>query len=277
MSFILDALKKLEQKQQQGSIPDLMTVHDREPDKPKKRALLPYLVLAALLLNAALFIIWLSPWESENSEIKIQPALEGQDEWAKTGSVMENAFIQEPVPDGLPERDISSNQETEVTEKLFLADPRTMNKEEPFLEQEEIMPLKQQEQAEADEQERVIEKQEKEDENIASLEIPPAVKEMEPVADRTPAEKEQSVSKAKDSENKVLEIDDLPQSVRKDLPKITISGHIYSDDPASRVVNINKRIIREGEFAAENLKVTEITESGIIFSYGELRFHVRAF
>jgi general secretion pathway protein B len=277
MSFILDALKKLEQKQQQGSIPDLMTVHDPESNKPKKRLMLPYLVLAALLLNAALFTIWLSPWESENSEITIQSALEGQDEPAKTGLVMENSITQVPVSGGLSERDITSNLETEVTEKLFLADPHTIIKEEPVVEQEEIMPLKQQAQAEADEQERIIEKQEPEDENIASLEIPPAIKEMEPVTDLAPAEKEQSVNYTRDSENKVLEIDDLPQSVRRDLPKITVSGHIYSDDPESRVVNINSRILREGEFAAENLKVTEITESGIIFSYGELRFHVRAF
>jgi hypothetical protein len=54
MSYILDALKKSEKEHQQGTVPDLMTVQDVMVQEPTKRPLLPYLLLVALLLNAAL-------------------------------------------------------------------------------------------------------------------------------------------------------------------------------------------------------------------------------
>ena len=276
MSFILDALKKLEQKRQQGSVPDLMTIHDSEPDEKKKRSLWPFLLLAALLLNAVFLTVWLRPWESEKPEIYIQSTVEQPNETTKTESVMESSITPLPVSERPPDRDESNSHEIKESEKIVSTDPHTSD-EKPVVDQERSMPPKQGVQAEADGQEKVISEPEPEGETTASLVIPPAVKEEVPVMNRTLTEEELSVNNKRESENKVLDINDLPQSVRRDLPDITISGHIYSDDPASRIVNINRRIIREGEFAAQNLKVTEITESGVIFSYQSLRFRMRAF
>jgi general secretion pathway protein B len=276
MSFILDALKKLEQKRLQGSVPDLMTTHDSEPDKKKKRSLWPFLLLAALLLNTVFLMIWLRPWESEKPEIYTQSAVEQQHKQTKTEPVMESSITQLPELERPPDRDESNSHEIKESEKTVLTDPHTSD-EKPVIEQERSMFPEQEVQAEAGGQEEVLGEPEPEDETIASIVIPPAVKEEVPEMNRTLTEDELSVNNKKESENKVLDINDLPQSVRGDLPDITISGHIYSDDPASRIVNINSRIIREGEFAAQNLKVTEITESGVIFSYQGLRFRMRAF
>jgi general secretion pathway protein B len=262
MSFILDALKKLEQKRQQGSVPDLRTIHDSEPDEKKKRSLWPFLLLAALLLNAILLTVWLRPWESEKPKIYIQSTVEQPNETTKTASVMESSITSLPVSERPPEGDESNSHEIKESEKIVSTDPHTSD-EKPVIDQEHSMPQKQGVQAEADGQEKVIGEPEPEGETIASLVIPPAVKEEIPVIGRTLTEEELSENNKRESENKVLDINDLPQSVRRDLPDITISGHIYSDDPASRIVNINSRIIREGEFAAQNLKVTEITESGL--------------
>lgn len=276
MSFILDALKKLEQKRQQGSVPDLMTIHDSEPDAKKKRSLWPFLLLAALLLNSVLLTIWLRPWESEKPNIYLQSTVEQQHKPTKTETVMESSITPLPVLERPPDRDESNSHGIKESEKIVSTDPHTRD-EKPVSDGERSMPPKQEVQAEAEEQEEVIGEQEPAGETIASLVISPSVKEGVTEMNRALTEEELSVSNKRDSENKVLEINELPQSVRRDLPDITISGHIYSDNPTSRVVNINSRIIREGEFAAENLKVTEITESGVIFSYQGLRFRMRAF
>ncbi|MGD0282230.1 MAG: hypothetical protein ABSB95_07705, partial [Dissulfurispiraceae bacterium] len=54
MSYILDALKKSEQKRRQGAVPDLLTVHDRPASETGKRVWWPYLLSGALLLGAAM-------------------------------------------------------------------------------------------------------------------------------------------------------------------------------------------------------------------------------
>ena len=75
----------------------------------------------------------------------------------------------------------------------------------------------------------------------------------------------------------MLDISQLPLSIKKGLPEISINGHIYSNDPMSRLVNINGSIIREGETVTTGLKVNEITMSGVVFDYGGTLFSVRAF
>jgi general secretion pathway protein B len=64
MSYILDALKKSEKERQQGTVPDFMTVQDAMVQEHKKR-LLPYLLIVSLLINSALFVWWLVPWQSK--------------------------------------------------------------------------------------------------------------------------------------------------------------------------------------------------------------------
>lgn len=39
---------------------------------------------------------------------------------------------------------------------------------------------------------------------------------------------------------------ELPESVRRELPKLAISGSVYSEDPASRFVIANGEVLREG-------------------------------
>jgi hypothetical protein len=75
----------------------------------------------------------------------------------------------------------------------------------------------------------------------------------------------------------IPELSELPAHVREELPRITVSGHIYSNSPGARIATINGRIVREGELLARDLTVDEITVSGIIFRYKEQRFRIRTF
>jgi general secretion pathway protein B len=65
---------------------------------------------------------------------------------------------------------------------------------------------------------------------------------------------------------------DLPQSIRKTLPVMTVAVHAYSDRAADRLVSINGRLLREGDTLAPGLRLEQITPDGMIFSYRGYRF-----
>jgi hypothetical protein len=75
-------------------------------------------------------------------------------------------------------------------------------------------------------------------------------------------------------ENNVYNVEDLPLSIQQNLPPITISVCLYSDESASRMARINGSMIREGEYLTAGLKLEEINPDGVIFSYQKYRFHV---
>jgi general secretion pathway protein B len=66
MSYILDALKKSDQKRQRGSAPTLQDVQ-LSVVTPRPRMSIYYLLIAAVLLVAGIIIGWLHPWQPEQS------------------------------------------------------------------------------------------------------------------------------------------------------------------------------------------------------------------
>ncbi|MBC8317026.1 MAG: general secretion pathway protein GspB [Desulfobulbaceae bacterium] len=64
MSYILEALKKSDQKRQKGHIPDLNTVQSERPPEDNKKIVWPYFLAAILLLNAVILIVVMRPDQS---------------------------------------------------------------------------------------------------------------------------------------------------------------------------------------------------------------------
>lgn len=64
----------------------------------------------------------------------------------------------------------------------------------------------------------------------------------------------------------------LPQAMRASLPAIAISAHIYSEISQQRTAIINKKVVHEGDYVAENLQLVSITPAGVL-----LRFHGQMF
>jgi general secretion pathway protein B len=64
-----------------------------------------------------------------------------------------------------------------------------------------------------------------------------------------------------------MAITELPVSIQKDLPALSVMVHAYSDDPAKRLVGINNRLLHEGDEVAPGLKLETITLDGMILSY----------
>ena len=67
---------------------------------------------------------------------------------------------------------------------------------------------------------------------------------------------------------------DLPEDVRRDLPKLTVGGASYSGDAASRMVMINGQIFHEGDQLAPNLVLERIKLKSAVLSYKGYRYEV---
>jgi general secretion pathway protein B len=72
---------------------------------------------------------------------------------------------------------------------------------------------------------------------------------------------------------KIMALNDLPPSIRREIPMITISFHAYSSDPVERRVMINDKMARQGEPLADGLSLEQITADGVVLDYKGFRFH----
>ncbi len=91
-----------------------------------------------------------------------------------------------------------------------------------------------------------------------------------------PSSEEQTshaASKELTSNNTVVEFYDLPEHIKQQIPKVIISAHVYSTNPAQRSIVINNNFMEEGEYVLDDLVLYEITRDGAIFSYHETLFH----
>jgi len=69
------------------------------------------------------------------------------------------------------------------------------------------------------------------------------------------------------TDGRVLNPGELPASIRAELPKLLVSGHIWSEDPALRLLSVDDRLLHEGDEAAPGVILQEITPSGAVFVY----------
>jgi general secretion pathway protein B len=78
MSYILEGLKKLEQKRQQEEKPShLLSFQGAGTEKPARKSIWSYLIFVVLLLNVVVFIWWIGPWRSnERNTSTPQPVMQ---------------------------------------------------------------------------------------------------------------------------------------------------------------------------------------------------------
>ena len=76
---------------------------------------------------------------------------------------------------------------------------------------------------------------------------------------------------------RVLHLEELPPEVRRDVPKISATGYVYSADTGVRVVNVNERSLQEGDELMAGLKLELIAPDHVLFSFRGYRFRVEMF
>ncbi len=100
--------------------------------------------------------------------------------------------------------------------------------------------------------------------NTKKLSPAPASK---PTKTETTWKKETKKSVPRTSNKFITDYYDLPDSIKSQLPIITVSAHVFSTNPLQRSVVINNNFMEEGEYISNRLILHEITKDGAIFDY----------
>ncbi len=72
----------------------------------------------------------------------------------------------------------------------------------------------------------------------------------------------------------VQHLTQLPSLIQQAIPNMTFAGHVYSSNPMQRSVIINGHAMGEGDVVVNNLKVEQITRSGVIFNFDGQLFRI---
>jgi general secretion pathway protein B len=72
----------------------------------------------------------------------------------------------------------------------------------------------------------------------------------------------------------VVDLAELPARVRAQLPKLLVSGHVWSEEPSLRLLSVDDRLLREGSEAAPGVSLQEITPEGAVFVFKGWRFRI---
>ncbi|MGD0231975.1 MAG: general secretion pathway protein GspB [Syntrophorhabdales bacterium] len=237
MSYILEALKKLEQKREQEEAPQLFGVFRESRAERKKRALWPYVLAGALLLNAVVMVWWMGARQGEKKET---PA-------GQTGASQPpvSARREAHVPSA------GKGAERPYTQARVYEKERDLRPGEAVNSPVSAAPDKEAQEAPA-----------------------PQVSKA-PEAARPPAGPEVRKERPRKVTGRVLEVNELPAAVRGGLPtEFRISGHAYTPEPQTRVARINEKILQEGQDLAPGLRLEEIVPGGVIFGYQGYHFRV---
>jgi general secretion pathway protein B len=72
----------------------------------------------------------------------------------------------------------------------------------------------------------------------------------------------------------VVRISELPVDVQQQIPDLIFSSHIFADEAGLRMVNINSKMMREGDQISNDITLREITAQGVVLEYRTYVFEV---
>lgn len=286
MSYILDALKKSEKERRKGTLPDMLTVQDIVAEKPVKRFVWAYLLVAALVLNAGMFVWWSGFFQTKETKIvknsvpEVAPPLSANEttqEIAGRGTLppesadstnpdfnsIDRNIAPVPINPVSPPVDKNSLRNTapetivDVRKKRLppnaVLPKETARAVEPF-------PVNPDQGEDAG---RLLSEPEgKSAATIDENKIYSSIRQKLPSFSIPP------------DENKIYKIKELPLSVRQNLPSFSITALMYSSTPASRMIRVNDQMMYEGQDLTAGVTVDEITKDGVIFKHQKYRFFV---
>jgi len=97
----------------------------------------------------------------------------------------------------------------------------------------------------------------------APLSATPAAPEPAPVAAAQPA-----------GEDNLRTLQQLPESVRREIPQVSFGGYIYSPTPGESLLLVDKTLRREGEEVAPGLVLERLMPKAAVMNYRGTRYRV---
>jgi len=277
MSYILDALKKSERERPPGTVPDLFTVHGPQSEPPPPRW--PTRAIAAVALLLAVPAIGLLAWigTGRRDESAVRPPVAASPQShpenpmapvpPRTGAAPTPA-AQAPVVAGarktlgerrqapaLPlQRSRGSIAPPVVTTTAPAATPAPAASARASVSAVPISlapaPLMS---------------------APSDMRLPPEAGRESPTA---PAAVATAPEEKPPADGRVLELAELPATISAELPKLLVSGHVWSEEPSMRLLSVDDRLLREGGEAAPGVSLQEITPEGAVFVFKGWRFRV---
>jgi general secretion pathway protein B len=286
VSFILEAIAKSERDRQQQEVPDARALALPVGSDQRPRRVFSYLVLVALLLNVIVLVIWmqsdrsLPDWfslsqsdailrssdqvfTSENSSTPDQIApLNAVDTVAspKSAVEIENSASKLTTANTFSSKFPALPEKTESTRKS-LTGPKGETISEPRdtaagLEGEsELAPPQ-----------KGFETTSAEDTAWVRVEPDTLTNNIHPgeLANQSPGPQDADEVMPR----KLFRLSELPADVRRDLPSIDFSGHLYSNNPKLSYVFVNDgRSLFEGQQIAGEVFLHKITPTGVILEF----------
>ncbi len=277
MSYILEALKKADRKRKIGAIPDLHTDHNLIREELPQRTLWPYFLALLLFFNAGVILWWLEPWGKEAVQKESRLADSVQEEVEQlTDEKIAAALSVGPKPE-LPVGNVLEDvvalaeQEKKPAEHASSAENNVLPEEELLGDGDAQIDPSEDEQAVMVIPEDILEGGKGEfDEPFANIS---AIDELEG-SEKSDNAAEQEIKVENFDISKVPFAYQLPASIKQKLPEITISFHSYTFRPATRMVRVNGRIMREGHNLTKEIKLEKIVPTGVVLLFGQRRFRV---
>ena len=69
-------------------------------------------------------------------------------------------------------------------------------------------------------------------------------------------------------------LSELPEDFRRQLPALAITGAVYSQTPAQRLLLVNNQVLNQGSLAAPELTLEEIRPRSSVFNFRGTRFRL---
>ena len=239
MSYILDALKKAEQKRRQGAFPNLLSVHEQTGFKARKPARWPYILISILLVSIGALL----------------PRLYEKYSGAQNrGGVSVTAAPQEGAP---------SVAVTPLRSTAAVHNDRTPDAIQQTTPAHE--PIGQQTRGKSEEKSvNLVSTKRKAETAPINAPVSAAVTSLPKMG---PSSKRITLKRI------TLKESDLPPAIQQELPKVVISAHIYDSNPSSRMIFIQGSAVHEGDNVAAGLRLESIIPEGVILSYKGYRFY----
>ncbi len=286
MSFILDAIAKSEHDRQQQEVPGARTLALPVGRARQQRPVLFYLLVGALLLNAIVLVIWMQSdrtsfnWFSLSSSDAIERSTQqavvsdntpatnqgaSVDVATTTTSSKKTLEIDNTASKGAaantPSPDLPAQTRKSVSPSELLTEPNdgklveTRDKGADLEGKSELMPPRHLAETKSDEDTAWI--------HIEPDTLSSKVRSGE-LANKAPGT--QSTGEA--IPRGVSRLSELPDDVRRDLPSVAFTGHLYSSNPKSSYVFVDDgRPLLEGQQIADELILHKITPTGVVVEF----------
>lgn len=240
MSYILDAIKKADRDRRRRAESDRLGFSEAATLPKRRKPLWPYLLICALLLNAAIFLSI-----SRGPGTKFPVAPKRKDPPSKTEIVTERFEMGRPVAPLYKES---------LREKERPALPEERTKKAATEKQRRTAP-------------EDIGKAPQTTEDLKSGGRPPKRR------GDDDSKNQANPGKSKNT-GRIYARSELPPGIAGELPDLSLSLHYYNPEPAARLVNVRGRTVKEGDELTPGLKLEEITPEGALFSFQGYRFRI---